>query len=124
MSSDRRVGDGPRVGGHRRHRFAEVADFVLGQDVLVDHIEAKPIGEIMAGEDRAHAGQTLGARNVDAPNLGARMRTLFDLRVEHSGQRHVADIERRAGQLVRHVVTNRALADLLQDLGVCRLKHD
>ena len=40
---DRRLGDGARVGGHRRHRFAEVPDFVLGQDVLVDHIKAEPV---------------------------------------------------------------------------------
>ena len=37
---DRLVGDRQRVGGHRRHRFAEVPDLVLGQDVLVDHVEA------------------------------------------------------------------------------------
>ena len=120
----RRLGDRPRVGGHGRHRLAEVPDFVLGQDVLVDHIKAEPIVEIMAGEDRPDARQTLGARHVDAPNLGARVRTLLDLGVKHPRQRHVADVERRAGQLVRHVVTHRALADLPQDLGVCRLKHD
>ena len=68
------MGDRPRVGGHRRDRFAEVPDFVLGQDVLVDHVEAEPVREIMAGEDRAHARQALGARHVDAPNLGARVR--------------------------------------------------
>ena len=120
---DRRVGDRQRVGGHRRHRFAEMADFVLGQDVLVDHIKAEPVVEIMAGEDRAHAGQTLGARHVDAPDLGARVRALLDLRVEHPWQDHVADIERRAGQLVRHVVTHGAAADLPQGLGIRRLKH-
>ena len=109
---DRRLGDGPRVGGHRRHRFAEVPDFVLGQDVLVDHVEAEPVVEIVAGEDGAHARQTLGARHVDAPDLRARVRALLDLCVKHPGQRHVADIERRAGQLVGHVVTHRAVADL------------
>ena len=120
---DRRVGDRPRVGGHRRHRFAEVPDFVLGQNVLVDHVKAEPVREIMAGEDRAHAGQALGARHVDAANLGPRVRALLDLRVEHPWQRHVADVESRAGQLVRHVVTDGAAADLPQGLGICRLKH-
>ena len=118
------VGDRQRVGRHRRHRLAEMPDLVLGQDVLVDHVEAHLVVEVVAGEHRAHARQALGARDVDALDLGARVRALLDLGVEHAGQDHVADVDRRAGQLVRRIAARGAAADLPEGFGTCGLKHD
>ena len=88
------------LGGDRGDRLAEVAHHVLGEDVLVDDVEADLVVELVAGEHGVHARKRLGPRGVDAQDAGAGVRAVLDLRVEHRRQQQVPGVERVAGELL------------------------
>ena len=96
---DRRAGDVRSLGSHRCDRLTEMAHHVLGQDVLVDDVEAEAVVELMPGEHRVDAAERLGPRGVDADDPGPSVRALLDLGVEHAGQHEVAGVDGVAREL-------------------------
>jgi hypothetical protein len=90
------------VGGHRGDDLADVAHLALGERRLVLDEGAHPVAlvEIVAGDDRAHAGQRAGRAQVIAADAGVRVRALQDRAVQHSGAMQVGDVLRAAAELV------------------------
>ena len=112
-----------RVGGHGRNGLAVVPHLLLGEDVLVDHVEAEPVVELGADEDGADSRQGLGARDVDPEYAGPRVGALLDLGVEHARKAHVARVDRLAGELLDGVDAALRLADRGEFRGIFLLKH-
>ena len=93
------LGDVDGLGSDGGDGLAEVTHDVLGDDVLVDDVQAELVVEVVTGEHGVNARQRLGFRGVDAQDLRAGMRAALDLRVQHAGQDQIAGVQRVAGQL-------------------------
>jgi len=89
---DRPFRDFERIGGDRGNRFAVIADFFFGENVLVDDVEPELVVEFLAEKDRADSAQGFGFRNVYPLDHSPRMGAFLDLCMQHARERHVADI--------------------------------
>ena len=101
------------LGDHHRHMVADVADLALGQRrmatgahrravLVVDHPAADQpadlVGhEIIAGENREHAGRRLGRGRVDAIEGGVGMRRAHEHRIGLAGLVDVVGVPALAG---------------------------
>ena len=68
--------------GHAHYSFAHKARAIPGEDVLVFQVQANVTGEIVAGDNRFHAGQRFRFAHVNGLDEGVRVRAAFDAGVE------------------------------------------
>jgi len=85
--------------GDGGNSLSEVPHGVFGQDVLVHDVQADPVVELLAGEDRMHTGQVLGLGSVHGNDLRPGVGALFHLGVKHAGKYQVARVHGPAGEL-------------------------
>ena len=84
--------------------LAHEAHAVGGEDEPVLHVQAEPVGEILAGDHTHHAGDLLGGGGVDALDERVGVRALDDLGVEQvRAECEVVHVIGRAGDLFQPV---------------------
>ena len=112
IRSTRLLGDLHADGSHADDRVAHVAHPVAAEDEPVLEVQPDVTGEILARDNRLHAGQ--GARFLDIDLLDQRMRVraALDARMQQGiPELDVIRVERRAGHLFVGIDARGALAD-------------
>ena len=114
------LGDTERDRRHRRHRMALVENLFPRQDVAgeipVVHPTTLPscpslvgkVGQVRAGDDRLHTGNSGGFGEVDRENPGVGVGTAQHRSLEHPRRGEIGSEAGPAGDLVESVVTYRA----------------
>ena len=101
--------------GDRGHRMAVIerllARHAVVEDVVHGGIAIGEVGQVGRGDHRFHAGQLLGLRGVDLPDLGMRMRAAQDAPDQLAGHVEVGAVAGAARHLVDAVGADGARAD-------------
>ena len=113
------------LGGHDRHRLAEVAHAVEREHGLVRELEAvAPLaGDVVAREHRVHAGHGDRFADVEREDPGVRVRAPDGDAPEHSGCVEVACVGELAGHLGDAVGAQHDLTDASDLEGLRRRAH-
>ena len=116
MQRDGRLGGRIVDRRHRRHRLAAIAHLVARQRMLAarDRQHAEGLVAVGAGDDRLHARQLRGLRDVDLEDLGVRIGAAVDAPRQHAGLQDVGRVLGAARHLLRPVHHRHVAADVMR----------
>ena len=116
-------GEGPPaglgvIGGHDRHRFADVAHDAVGEHRLVggDQPVGELAGHVGGGEHHVHAGDRQRRARVERHDLGVRVRRAQRRSPHRTVERQVAGEGERPAHLGHPVGPQRGVADPVRPL--------
>ena len=104
----------PGLGGYHRDAVAPVENPVLGQDPLILRLPAAEavVRNVPAGDNRGHAGHSLGLADVDAQQLCMGIVAVAGLGNQQVGGKVIVPIAAGPGQLELGVLPGKPLADV------------
>jgi hypothetical protein len=99
--------------GNERHRLAEVAHAIEGQNRLIRELEAVQLRarDVLVGEDGVHPGHRERPGDVDLQDARVRERAAQRVAPEHPGRREVARVLELPRDLRHTVLARDDLAD-------------
>ena len=113
---DRPFGGGIVDGRHRRHRLAAITHLISCERVLAagDRQHAEGLVTIGAGDDRLHARQLRGGRDIDFDDVAVRIRAAIDAPRQHAGLQDVGSVLGAARHLLGPVDQRHVAADIMR----------